>query len=109
VGREPKRTDKTTQQRTYAAAVKDGQEVRARARSVLGAARRILARAAGAEAEAAVRRIDTALESGSVADDDADRLAVQLDELRKILEDKVVAAAAGKRGGPKAVKEGGEK
>lgn len=103
VGREMKRSDKKTQQRAYAAAVKDGQEARTRARSVLGAARRVLARTSTEEESAAVRRIDTALESGSVADDDADRLAMQLDELRAVLGDKAVANATAKRGGPKAI------
>jgi hypothetical protein len=99
VGRESKRTSKKIDTAAYAAAMRDGQAVRLRARSVLSGARRVLVRDGKAEA---VQKVDALLERESVASDDAEGLAKQLDTLRGLLEVADVQAATKTRGGPEA-------
>ncbi|HZF47899.1 MAG TPA: hypothetical protein VE093_04575 [Polyangiaceae bacterium] len=105
VSREDKRVDKKTTNQTYTDAMREAQQGRLRARSVLKAAGRVLAQTAGDPAEEAVRSIDALLSKGSVAGDDAEKLSTQLDQLRAALEDSVIKPAVATRGGPKAVTE----
>jgi hypothetical protein len=100
VGREAKRTNKKIDTAAHAAAMRDGQAGRLRAHSILGGARHSLLRAGKMEA---VQKIDALLERGSVAAEDAEGLARQLDTLQSLLEDTAVADAAKTRGGPQAV------
>jgi len=87
----------------YTRTVKEGQQVRLRARSILASARRVLARVAGPDAIAGVELIDAVLVSCTVAPEYAVPLADQLDELRRGLTDPTVAGAAATRVGPLAV------
>lgn len=100
VGRETKRTSKRIDTVAYAAAVRSGQGVRLRGRSVLGGARRVLLLAGKTET---VQRIDALLDGESVAATDAEGLAKQLDALQAMLKESAVAEAAANRGGPKAI------
>lgn len=100
VGRETKRTSKKIDTVAHAAAVRSGQGVRLRARSVLGGARRVLLLAGKTEA---VQRIDALLDGESVAATDAEGLAKQLDALQALLKEPSVADATANRGGPKAI------
>lgn len=102
VGRQGKRTDKKQMSTACVQALKEGQQVRLRARAVLGGARRVLARTTGPEAVAAVQFIDAVLATCSVAPDHASPLAGQLDELRRGIEDPKVAPAIAGKGGPQA-------
>lgn len=103
VGRHGKRTDKKQMSAAYAQVLKEGQHVRLRGRSILGGARRLLARVATPEAVAAVQHIDAVLNTCSVAPEYASPLATQLDELRRGLIDLTVAPVVAGRGGPQAV------
>jgi hypothetical protein len=102
VSREDKRVDKKTTNRAYVDAVRGAQQVRLRARSVLKAARRVLGQSAGDAAQEAARAIDVVLGKGAVAGEDAEKLAVQLDQLRAAIEDSAVKPVVAGRGGPKA-------
>jgi hypothetical protein len=103
VGRHGKRTDKKQMSAAYAQVMRDGLQVRLRSRSILGGARRSLARIGSPEAVAAVQRIDAVLNTCSVAPDYASPLATQLDELRRGLVDLTIAPVVAGRGGPQAV------
>lgn len=103
VGRNGKRTSKRQMSAAYTRTLKEAQQVRLRARSVLASARRVLARVAGAEAVAGVELIDAVLVACTVAPDYAIPFANQLDELRRGLTDPTVAAATATRGGPQTV------
>ncbi|EYF08387.1 hypothetical protein [Chondromyces apiculatus] len=98
-----RRTDKKKSALGYERALRDAGEVRLRARSVLGNARRHLARTAGAEPEQAVRLIDSVLERTSLAVRETAPMAIQLDELRAVFGDATIAPVVAERGGPKAV------
>jgi len=100
VGREAKRTSKKIDTAAHAAALRDGQLVRVRSRSVLSAARRALLRTGKTEH---VQKIDALLERESVMAEDAEGLAKQLDALQALLKDTDVEAVAKTRGGPQAV------
>jgi hypothetical protein len=103
VGRESKRADKKTTSITYVDAMQAAQQTRLRGRSVLGSARRILVRTEGEAAAAAVRSIDALLMQTSVAADDADKMATQLDQIRETLDTADILAVTASRGGPKAI------
>ena len=75
-------------------------DVRLRARSVLGGARRSLLRAGKVDV---VQKIDALLDRESAAADDAEGLAKQLDVLQGLLKDAAVADATKTRGGPTAI------
>ncbi|UQA55786.1 hypothetical protein [Polyangium aurulentum] len=100
VGREAKRTNKKIDTAAHATAMRDGQGVRLRARSVLSGARRVLLRVGKTDA---VQRIAALLDRESVAADDAEGLAKQLDALRGALKDAAVEDAAQTRGGPQVI------
>ena len=102
VSREDKRVDKKTTNQAHADAMRGAQQVRLRARSVLKAAKRVLAHAGGEAAEEAARSIDAVLGKGAVAGDDAEKLSTQLDQLRTTLEDSTIKPVVAERGGPKA-------
>jgi hypothetical protein len=78
----------------------DGQGSRLRARSVLYGAKHALLWSGKTEF---VVKIGALIERDSVAADDAEGLAKQLDALRGTLTDSVIADAAKNRGGPKVV------
>ncbi|MDC3961424.1 hypothetical protein [Polyangium jinanense] len=99
IGRVSKRTSKKVDTAAHAAAIRDGQAIRLRARSVLAGAKRALLLAGKVDA---VQKIDVLLGLDSVASDDAEGLAKQLDALRTALKEPVVAEAAKTRGGPQA-------
>lgn len=103
VSREDKRVDKKTTSQTYADSMRAAQQVRLRARSVLKSAMRVLIQSGGQAAEDAARAVNVVLGKGSVAGDDAEKLATQLDQLRAALEDSAVQPIVAGRGGPKAV------
>jgi hypothetical protein len=106
VGRDDKRTEKKKTSKTYVDTLHAGQAVRLRSHSVLGSVRRVAVQIAGESHTAAVRAIDTVLEQGSVAAEEANALAAQLDRLRKVLDDDgTVEELSKSRGGPKAVKD----
>jgi len=100
VGREAKRTSKKIDTAAHAAAMREGQAIRLRARAVLTGSRRSLLREGKAEA---VQKLDAVLERESVAAEDAEGLAKQLDALQGVLKDLTIAKAAKTRGGPQAV------
>ena len=100
VGREAKRTNKRFDTAAHAAAMRDGQGVRLRARSVLAGTRGVLLRSGQTEA---VQRVDVVLERESVASEDAEGLSRQLDTFRAALTEPAVEAASMNRGGPKAI------
>lgn len=100
VGREAKRTNKKIDTAALSAAMHDAQGTRLRARSVLHAARRGLLWTGKTEF---VQKIDVLLERDSLAAEDAEGLAKQLDALNDLLNDSTIADAAKNRGGPKAV------
>ncbi|MBK9262008.1 MAG: hypothetical protein IPM54_19665 [Polyangiaceae bacterium] len=100
VGRETKRTSKKVDTAALSAAMRDGQGARLQARSVLGGAKRTLLALGNI---AAVQKIEALLERDSVAAEDAEGLAKQLDALQDVLKDPAIADAAKGRGGPKAV------
>ncbi|MDI3283853.1 hypothetical protein [Polyangium sp. 15x6] len=100
VGRNAKRTNKKIDTAAHAKAMRDGQGIRLRARSVLAGSKRALLLAGQAEA---VQKIDVLLGQDSAAADDAEGLAQQLDALHSQLKDTTVANFAKNRGGPQAV------
>ncbi|MBK9260820.1 MAG: hypothetical protein IPM54_13500 [Polyangiaceae bacterium] len=100
VGREAKRTSKKIDTAAHSAAMRNGQGTRLRARSVLGGAKRTLLASGNI---ATVQKIEALLERDSVAADDAEGLAKQLDALKDMLKEQAIADAAKNRGGPKAV------
>ncbi|MDC3961428.1 hypothetical protein KEG38_46840 [Polyangium jinanense] len=99
VGREAKRTNKKVDTAAHATAMRDGQGIRLRARSVLAGSKRALLLAGQG---GAVQKIVVLLDQESVAADDAEGLAKQLDALRAALKEPAVADAAKSRGGPQA-------
>ncbi|MDI3283846.1 hypothetical protein [Polyangium sp. 15x6] len=99
IGRESKRTSKKVDTAAHAAAMRDGQAIRLRARSVLAGSKRALLLAGQA---GVVQKITVQLDRDSVAADDAEGLAKQLDALRAALKEPPVAEAAKTRGGPQA-------
>ena len=103
VGRQGKRTNKKQMSVACERAVKEGQQVRLRARSILTGGRRVLARSAAPEAVAAVQLIDIVLNTCSVATDSPSPLAGQLDELLRGLANPAVTTAVAEKGGPQAV------
>lgn len=100
VGREAKRTSKKIDTAALSAATRDAQGTRLRARSVLNGAKRVMLALGNI---AAVQKIESLLERDSVAAEDAEGLAQQLDALQGTLKDSVIANAAQNRGGPKVV------
>jgi len=100
VGRESKRTNKKIDTVAHAAAVRNCQAIRLRAHAVLSGSRRQLLRESKTEA---IQKIDALLARDSVAAEDAEGLAKQLDALQGVLKDPVIATAAKNRGGPQAV------
>jgi len=104
VSRDAKRTDKKATNRGYLDALRKGETIRSRARSVLSGARRVLARSAAAASGGSVRKIDTVLEQTAHTSEDAIVMARQLDALRQVLSVPTVAKAAKDRGGPKVVR-----
>lgn len=103
VSREDKRVNKKSTNQAHADAMRTAQQVRLRSRSVLKAARRVIAQTGTEAAEETLRTIDAVLGKGTVAGDDAEKLATQLDQLRAALEDSAIKPAVEGRGGPKAV------
>lgn len=103
VSREDKRVGKKTTSQAYTDAMRAAQQIRLRARSVLKAAKRVLAHSGGQTADEAIRTIDSVLGNGAVAGEDAEKLAVQLEQLRTTLEIAEIKPAVAGRGGPKAV------
>lgn len=102
VSREDKRVGKKTTNQAHTDAMRGAQQIRLRARSVLKAAKRVLAHTGGEAAEEAARSIDAVLGKGAVAGDDAEKLSTQLDQLRTALEDSTIKPVVADRGGPKA-------
>jgi hypothetical protein len=100
VGREAKRTNKKIDTVALSAAMDNGQGTRLRGRSVLYGAKHALLWAGKTES---VQKIGAVLERDSVAADDAEGLAKQLDALKGTLTDTAIADAAKNRGGPKVV------
>jgi hypothetical protein len=103
VGRETKRADKKTTSKTYVDTLRIAQQTRLRARSVLSNTQRALMRVEGDAAADAARAIDAILDHGSVAGEDAETMAAQLDQLKTVLDNAAVKTAAEGRGGPKAL------
>jgi hypothetical protein len=103
VGRIEARGDKNVTSKTYLAAVETGRSTRLSARTVLENTRRVLHEKRDLTAEAAVTRVDTALQQTRTASRDAVKLAEQLDVLRDTLADPALAPEAQGRGGPQAV------
>lgn len=103
VGRDDARAGKKITSAKYLSAVAAGKEVRASTRSILTGTRRALNEKSDPASEAAVKRLDAALQQTRSAGVDAGKLADQLDGLRTALEDATVAAEAATRGGPQAV------
>ncbi|HVK68629.1 MAG TPA: hypothetical protein VM694_29420 [Polyangium sp.] len=99
VGREAKRTNKRIDAVAHTKAMRDGQGIRLRARSVLAGAKRALFLAAHAPA---VQKIDVLLGRDSVAAEDAEGLAKQLDALQNVLKVPAIEDVAKSRGGPQA-------
>ncbi|TKC96490.1 hypothetical protein [Polyangium fumosum] len=99
VGREAKRTSKKIDTVAHATAMRDGQGVRLRGRSVLAGTKRALLLSGNTEA---VKKIEVLLDSESAVAEDAEGLAKQLDALRTVLKEPAVASAAQNRGGPQA-------
>ncbi|APR84685.1 Hypothetical protein A7982_10034 [Minicystis rosea] len=89
--------------RTYLECLAAGRAARDSARAILGQTRSSLHESASTSARAGVKIIDTAMAQTRVADDDAERLATQLDMLRGALSDGNVAPEAGERGGSEAI------
>lgn len=100
VGREAKRTSKKIDTAALAAAMRDGQGARLRARAILQGTKRALLLAGKIET---VQEIAALLAQDSEAADDAEGLAKQLDALQHILKDSVIGLAAKTRGGESAV------
>ncbi len=102
-GRVEARNDKKVTSASFIAAMKDGKLARETGRSVLAGTRRALHNQSDAAAQAAVKAIDAALGATKLAEEEAEKLAGQLNTLRGVLVDTTVAAAAANRGGPQAV------
>ena len=102
VGREAKRTHKKIDTVAHAAAVRDAQGTRLRARAVLKGAKRNLTLAGKTEA---VQKIEVVLNRDSEAADDTEHLAQQLDALQALFKDSVVYGVAKNRGGSKVIPE----
>ena len=102
VGREAKRTHKKLDTVAYAAAIRDAQGSRLRARAVLKGAKRNLTLAGKTEA---AQKIEVVLHRDSDAADDAEGLAQQLDALQALLKDSVIYGVAKNRGGSKVLPE----
>ncbi|MDI1443376.1 hypothetical protein [Polyangium sp. 6x1] len=84
----------------FVAALKEGKSVRETARSVLHAGRNDLEEKGD---EATANAIAVALDQTRAAQDDAEKLAVQLDTLRDVLKREGVTAVVHDRGGPDAI------
>ncbi|MDI1446314.1 hypothetical protein [Polyangium sp. 6x1] len=102
VGRESKRISKKIDTAAHAAAMRDGQGIRLRARSVLAGSKRALLLAGQT---AWVQKIDAVLDQDSAAADDAEKLAKQLDALQALLKEPLIADFAQNRGGPQALQD----
>lgn len=105
VGRFEARTEKSVTSATYLAQMKAGKAARAVVISILGACRCALHEQNGSAAADGVKQIDAALLQTRAAGDDAVKLAEQLDLLRSVLVEPVVATVAKDRGGPAAAAE----
>ncbi|MDC0740008.1 hypothetical protein [Polyangium mundeleinium] len=100
VGRDEAAGKKRSTSQAYLAATTEAKGARARARSVLVAAHRVLE---DAGCEDAARTVETTLDRTSVLPDDAEKLATQLDALRATLSSEAVVEVAKKRGGTTAL------
>ncbi|HVK68620.1 MAG TPA: hypothetical protein VM694_29375 [Polyangium sp.] len=84
----------------FVAALKEGKSARETARSILHTGRNTLEEKGN---EGAANLITVALDQTRASQDDAEKLAVQLDTLRDALQREDVTAVVGDRGGPEAV------
>lgn len=103
VGRESARGDKKVTNRAYAEALIHGKAKRLRGRTVLENTMAALDESSAASAPEAAREIRAALRQTHTADDDAEKLAGQLDLLARTLGLAGVSPEAANRGGPQAV------
>jgi hypothetical protein len=103
VDRSDARGDKKVTGATYVESVATGKAVRDSARAILQGTRATLLDTGGTGAQAGVKTIDAALQQTRAADDDAEKLATQLDLLRGALSDANVTTEASGRGGTEAV------
>ena len=100
VGREGAKGDKKTTSKAFVAAATAAQSARLSARSVLWGAHEALDESGD---EKSAQQVATVLAQTSATPDEPERLAAQLDGLRKALTVTEVATAAAKRGGPDSV------
>ncbi|TKD01319.1 hypothetical protein [Polyangium fumosum] len=84
----------------FVAALKEGKSVRETARSILHTGRNTLEEKGD---ETAAHSIEVALDQTRASQDDAEKLAIQLDTLREALNQQGVAAVVHDRGGPDAI------
>jgi hypothetical protein len=105
VERTTKQTTNKTTNDAYLAAVADGKKKRGRGRTILGSAAHLLEELGTDEALAAEHEVNAVLAKTGGSGDDATKIAEQLEALRDLLSNALVAKLMLKRGGPKAVKD----
>ncbi|MRG92279.1 hypothetical protein [Polyangium spumosum] len=96
-GRAEVQGDRKLTNKSFVAALQEGKTTRETARSILHAGHNALVEEGD---EASSNTIAVALDQTRAAQDDAEKLAVQLDTLRDVLTKEAIAAAVFDRGGP---------